>query len=56
MPEGNLMDEIMPEPFYLPEDEKERSRGLYKEAFPEDTEKFVDFFPWLRLAIFPEIR
>ena len=44
MPEGNLMDEIMPEPFYLPEDEKERSRGLYKEAFPEDTEKFVDFY------------
>ena len=44
MPEGSLMDEIMPEPFYLPEDEKERSRGLYKEAFPEDTEKFVDFY------------
>ena len=44
MPEGCLMDEIMPEPFYLPEDEKERSRGLYKEAFPEDTEKFVDFY------------
>ena len=44
MPEGSLMDEIMPEPFYLPEDKKERSRGLYKEAFPEDTEKFVDFY------------
>ena len=38
------MDEIMPEPFYLPEDEKERSRRLYKEAFPEDTEKFVDYY------------
>ena len=44
MPKESLMDEIMPEPFYLPEDEKERSRGLYKEAFPEDTEKFVDFY------------
>ena len=44
MPEGCLMDEIMPEPFYLPEDEKERSKGLYKEAFPEDTEKFIDYY------------
>lgn len=44
MPERSLMDEMMPEPFYLPEDERERSKELYREAFPEDTERFIDYY------------
>lgn len=34
----------LPVPFYLPSGQKSRSRALYEQAFPEDTEKFVDYY------------
>ncbi len=43
MPEGNVMEQ-MPEPFYLPLEEKKRSRALYEEVFAEDSGRFVDFY------------
>ncbi len=36
--------EEMPVPVYLPEERKADSRSLYQAAFPEDTERFVDFY------------
>ena len=38
------MHEITAEPEYLPAEERGRTRGLYHAAFPEDTERFVDFY------------
>lgn len=38
------MHEIAAEPKYLPEEERGRTRALYQAAFPEDTERFVDFY------------
>ena len=29
---------------YLSPEEKERSRELYEDCFPEDTERFVDYY------------
>ena len=29
---------------YLSPEEKERSRALYEDCFPEDTERFVDYY------------
>lgn len=34
----------LPIPFYLSAAEKRRSRELYRKVFPEDTEKFVDYY------------
>ena len=38
------MHEITAEPKYLPEEDRGRTRALYQAAFPEDTERFVDFY------------
>ena len=38
------MHEITAEPKYLPVEERGRTRALYHAAFPEDTERFVDFY------------
>lgn len=38
------MHEITAEPKYLPAEERGRTRALYQAAFPEDTERFVDFY------------
>ena len=38
------MHEITAEPKYLSAEERERTRALYQAAFPEDTERFVDFY------------
>ncbi len=34
----------LPVPFYLSLDERQGSRALYEEAFPEDTKNFVDYY------------
>lgn len=38
------MHEITAEPKYLSAEERGRTRALYQAAFPEDTERFVDFY------------
>lgn len=38
------MHEITAEPKYLSAKERGRTRALYQAAFPEDTERFVDFY------------
>lgn len=38
------MHEITAEPKYLSAEERGRTRELYQAAFPEDTERFVDFY------------
>ena len=38
------MHEITAEPKYLSSEERGRTRTLYQAAFPEDTERFVDFY------------
>ena len=38
------MHEITAEPKYLSAEERRRTRALYQAAFPEDTERFVDFY------------
>lgn len=38
------MHEITAEPKYLLAEERGRTRALYQAAFPEDTERFVDFY------------
>ena len=41
MPEG--LKEL-PTPFYLPQEQKERSRSLYERVFREDSRRFVDYY------------
>lgn len=38
------MHEVTAEPKYLSAEERGRTRALYQAAFPEDTERFVDFY------------
>jgi len=39
-----IEEQILPEPYYLPQEEKGLSRPLYELVFSEDSKRFVDFY------------